>query len=60
MRWSRRVRTLATVGVLPVGLGLAAGPAGHSAAAPPAGPSAATLVLTRVAGAPTALIGQPV
>ena len=41
MRWSRRVRTLATVGVLTVGLGLAAGPAGHSAAAPPAGPSAA-------------------
>ena len=38
MRWSRRVRTLATVGVLTVGLGLAAGPA---AAAPPAGPSAA-------------------
>jgi hypothetical protein len=41
MRWSRRVRTLATVGVLTVGLGLAAGPAGPSAAAPPAGPSAA-------------------
>jgi hypothetical protein len=41
MRWSRRVRTLATVGVLTVGLGLAAGPAGPSAAAPPAGPSTA-------------------
>ena len=38
MRWSRRVRTLAMVGVLTVGLGLAAGP---SAATPPAGPSAA-------------------
>jgi stage II sporulation protein D len=35
MRWSRRVRTLATVGVLAVALGLAAGPAEPAAVAAP-------------------------
>jgi SpoIID/LytB domain protein len=36
MRWSRRVRTVATVGALAVGLGLASGPAGPAAEAAPA------------------------